>query len=99
VLIRIVASSAIFSHPSHTLTSYNSEADLITTPLFFVIERDVPTGLISIAKAGLPLVEGNLNRNIPAMLVSFLYQFLPSLRNCMILSSAPVMVVLLLMQD
>jgi hypothetical protein len=47
------------------------------------MEPDVPTGLISIAKDdGLPLVEGSLNRNTPGILVGFLSQFLPSLRNC-----------------
>jgi hypothetical protein len=74
-------SSLTFGWLKRPLISSNSKPDLITTPLFIVIEPSVSIGLISIAKdAGLPLEVGSLNRNAPGMLVAFLSQFPPSFR-------------------
>jgi hypothetical protein len=64
--------------------SSNSEPDLITIPLFFMVEPYESTELISIAKdASLPLESGSLNRNIPGILVASLSQFLPLMRICL----------------
>jgi hypothetical protein len=71
--------------------SSSSEADLITTPLFFVAEPDAQTGFISIAnEAGVDLKPGNLSKNIPAILVAFLSQSFPSSKRRASLSSAGV---------
>ena len=47
----LFASRESFGFDSRRLISSNSAPDLITTPLFFEVEPEESTGLISMAKA------------------------------------------------
>src|ERR687892_913957 len=62
--------------------SSSSGVDLTTTPLFFVGEPMLSTGLISIAKDGaLLLSPGSRKRNTPGIFVGFRSQSFPCVRN------------------
>src|SRR5688572_21153221 len=73
--------------------SSSSGVDLTTTPLFFVGEPILSTGLISMASEGLVLLNpGSRKRNTPGIFVGFRSQSFPCVRNSRNLSLTDISV-------